>query len=246
MKHVMLVGATDGIGLELARVYLERGWRVGIMGRNAGKIDSASAQLRAQFPAASLVTETCDVTIAEQVPVAFEALLGKLGQADLIVYVAGVLVDGDGLTSEFSDDHAMLAANTVSAVHVLGLAANYFAQAGRGHLAAIGSIAGDRGRRRNPAYGASKAALHAYLEGLRNRLHSAGVRVSTIKPGFVRTRMLGDRPAPGAISPEAAARLIARGLDRGRESFYVPWFWGIMGLALRLTPRVVFKRVGPP
>jgi short-subunit dehydrogenase len=242
----MLVGATDGIGLELARVYLERGWRVGLIGRNAEKTDAAAAHLRSQFPNASLVTETCDVTNADQLPVAFESLLRKLGQADLIVYVAGVLIESDGLTSVFADDNAMFAANTVAAIHVLGLAANYFAQARRGHLAAIGSIAGDRGRRRNPAYGASKAALHTYLEGLRNRLHPAGVRVSTIKPGFVRTRMLGDRPAPGAISPQVAARIIARGLDRGHESFYVPWWWAIMGLALRLTPRVVFKRIGPP
>jgi decaprenylphospho-beta-D-erythro-pentofuranosid-2-ulose 2-reductase len=242
----MLVGATDGIGLELARVYLERGWRVGVMGRDGAKIDAASARLRAEFRDATLATETCDVTDATQLPVAFESLLQKLGQADLVVYVAGVLIDGDGTTSVFADDNAMLATNTVAATHLLGLAANYFMQARRGHLAAIGSIAGDRGRRRNPAYGASKAALHTYLEGLRNRLHPVGVRVSTIKPGFVRTRMLGERTAPGAISPWVAAQLIARGLDRGRESFYVPWWWGIMGLALRLVPRAVFKRLGPP
>lgn len=246
MNHVMLVGATDGIGLELARVYLARGWRVGLMGRDAAKLDAVAAQLRGEFPNGTLMTEACDVTDAIRLPGAFESLLAKLGQADLVVYVAGVLIEGDGATSVFADDSAMLATNALAATHLLGLAANYFAAARRGHLAAIGSIAGDRGRRRNPAYNASKAALHAYLEGLRNRLYPLGVRVSTVKPGFVRTRMLSGRTAPGAISAREAAGLIARGLDRGRESFYVPWWWGLMGLALRLTPRAVFKRVGPP
>jgi short-subunit dehydrogenase len=171
---------------------------------------------------------------------------------DLFVYCAGVLRPGDGVTSDAAADREMMDVNATGAVHLLGLAADHCRLARRGHLAAIGSIAGDRGRKGNPAYGASKAALHTYLEGLRNRLHPYGVRVTTVKPGYVRTRMLARRegaaagwPA-GSITAEDAARRIARGLDRGREVFYVPAWWGLVAFALRHTPRFVFKRLGPP
>lgn len=242
----MLIGATDGIGLALARVYLRRGWRVGLMGRDPEKTDRVVRMLREEFPAAILAAVVCDVAEARTVAPAFDALVAQLGQTDLVIFCAGVMIDGDGVTCDFTADEAMLAANCLGAVNLLGLAANYFRAVGRGHLAAIGSIAGERGRRRNPAYNASKAALHTYLEGLRNRLHPYGVRVSTIKPGLVNTRMLlGRGKAPGAIEPEEAARHIVNALDRGRESFFVPFWWGAVAVLLRLCPRVLFKRFGP-
>lgn len=264
MKHVVIVGATDGIGLALARLYLARGWRLGILGRDPAKLERVAGELYAAFSAATVVTGLCDVRERDTIEPAFDRLLRDLGQMDLFVYCAGLLIPSDGVTSEAAADLEMLDVNFGGALHLLGVAANYFRLACRGDLAAIGSIAGDRGRKGNPAYNASKAALHTYLEGLRNRLHPYGVRVSTIKPGFVRTKMLaaaGGRaplPAaggwqlaaggwpPAAVSPDHAARLIARGLGRGREVFYVPWWWGLVALVLRATPRFLFKRFGPP
>jgi len=248
MSHVVLCGATDGIGLALARLYAARGWHVGLLGRDPAKLERVAAELRRIGVA--VATAVCDVRDPASAEAGFAAVLHALGRMDLFVYCAGVLHPGDGLHSDAAADRETMDVNTSGAVHLLGLAAEYFRFAQRGHLTAIGSIAGDRGRKGNPAYNASKAALHTYLEALRNRLHPFGVRVTTIKPGFVRTRMLARRadggwPA-GSITAEEAARLIARGLDRGREVFYVPPWWGLVAFAIRHTPRFVFKHLGPP
>lgn len=247
MRRVILIGATDGIGLALARVYLSRLWWVALLGRDPARLAGVADTLRAEHPEATLSTHLCDVTDHDAVRPAFDAALVSLGHADLVIYCAGVLHAGDGATCDPDADVATLDANLLGAARALDLAANYFREIGRGHLVGIGSIAGERGRKGNPAYCASKAGLHAYLEGLRNRLHPYGVTVSTVKPGFVRTKMLeGRERVPGAIDAAAAAHIIARALDRGRESFFVPWWWRWVGVAVKACPRFLFKRIGPP
>lgn len=239
MRHVVLVGATDGIGLALAGAYLERSWRVGLVGRKAAKVREKVEELREGYPGSTVVGGVLDVTQRKAVRPALDAVLAELGQMDLLVYSAGVL-------ERASSAHRMMAVNLTGAVDVLRWGAEYFRDAGGGHLAALGSVAGDRGRSGNPAYNASKAGLHAWLEGMRSRLHAEDVRVTTVKPGWVDTRMLGQVPKfPPTASPERAARAIVRGLERGREVFYVPWWWEVVSLAVRMTPRAIFKRVGP-
>jgi short-subunit dehydrogenase len=242
----MIVGATGGIGLALVREYAARGWTVGLLGRDSERLRAASEELRRQYPSASFPYAVCDVRDASAVATAFHALGAQLGTLDLMVYAGGVMTESRVDTLDFSGEAEMFAVNTVGAVQIIGLAAQQMHRQRRGHLAAIGSIAGERGRKGNPAYGASKAALHTYLEGMRNRLHPLGIRVSTIKPGFVKTRMLGGKHYPGAISPEAAARRIADALQSGSQSFFVPSWWGLVALAVRACPSVIFKRFGPP
>lgn len=246
MANVVIVGAAGGIGRALAQEYGKRGWNVGLFGRDAAGTQAVSEQLQQQYPARQFPAEGCDLRDTAAVPVAFNALLGVLGTIDLVIYAAGVMKpDHVSDKPDFAAQHEMLYVNTVAAVQVLGLAAEHMQQAGRGHIAAVGSIAGERGRKGNPAYGASKAALHTYLEGLRNQLHSQSIRVSTIKPGFVKTRMLAGKSAAGAITPEHAAERIATALARGTESFFVPSWWSVVALAVRVCPSFVFKRFGP-
>lgn len=246
MKHVVLVGATDGIGRALAHHFAEQGWRVGVLGRDPGKLERVADSVRERAPGVPLAaTAVCDVTDHQRIAPALDQLLGDLGQMDLLVYCAGVMESGDSPARRASAARKMFAVNVDGAIHVLELAADYFEDAGRGHVAALGSVAGDRGRKGNPSYCASKAALHTYLEGLRHRLHGTGVAVSTVKPGWVKTRMLEDHQKPGAVSPEVAARKIAAGLAKGREEFYVPGWWRLVAAAIRWTPSFLFKRVGP-
>ncbi len=254
VRHVVLVGATDGIGRALAAAYLERSWRVAVVGRSPAKVDATLADLAAAFPGSTVVGGVLDVTERASVVPAMEATLAALGQMDLLVYCAGTMEgegrtrppDADGVAAA-SDAALLLAVNFLGAVDVLEWGARYFTEAGTGRLAAIGSVAGDRGRKGSPIYAAAKAALHQYLEALRHRLHPAGVGVTTIKPGWVSTRMLGEVPRfPPAISPERAARLIVGKLDRGRDGFYVPAWWGPLSLVLRAVPRPLYKRVAPP
>jgi NAD(P)-dependent dehydrogenase (short-subunit alcohol dehydrogenase family) len=250
VRHVLIVGATDGIGLALAREYAGRSWRVGLVGRDRKKVQEIVDMLSGEHPGGTIVGEhpggtivggVLDVTVRDAVKPALDSTLDTLGQMDLLIYSAGVMDVGPAAEEE------MLRVNTLAAVDVCEWAAAYFTRAGQGRIAAIGSTAGDRGRKGNPVYGASKAALHQYLEGLRARLHPDGVGVTTVKPGWVRTRMLGDVPGfPPSISAAKAADLIRRGIERGRDSFYVPAWWEAISILLRLTPRFLFKRMAPP
>ncbi|WP_250523076.1 MULTISPECIES: SDR family NAD(P)-dependent oxidoreductase, partial [unclassified Caballeronia] len=113
-----------------------------------------------------------------------------------------------------------------------------------GTLAVISSVAGDRGRPSNYLYGSAKAALQAFLEGLRARLFKVGVHVVDIKPGFVATPMTAGLPLPGPLvaTPEKVAKDIVRGIDRKKDVLYTPWFWWGIMLIIRNVPRFVFKR----
>lgn len=241
-RCVLLVGATDGIGLALASRYLEEGWSVGIVGRDRDKLRRVTERLQEDDPEEMIVGVQCDVTDEQGVSGAFGRALEKLGRLDLLVYCAGTRKEGDTPEERYSAAAEMLDVNLAGGIHFLELGAAHFIRTGGGHLAAIGSVAGDWARPRDPSYGASKAGLHSYLDGLRMRLRDAGVSVSTVKPGSVDTRMLGD-DAPGAIQPEDAARQIQRKLSAGREVFYVPGWWRVVSLGLRLMPRWLQRRV---
>ncbi|MGA7991292.1 MAG: SDR family NAD(P)-dependent oxidoreductase [Thermoanaerobaculia bacterium] len=246
MKRVVLVGATDGLGRALAAEYASRGFWVTILGRSREKLDALVAELSARFPDATVRGVVCDLADETRIEPAFRDAIEATGHCDLFLYNAGLMHGSDGVTCDPDRDAEMMTVNAVAAVRMLGLAANYFRAARRGQIAAISSIAGDRGRKGNPAYNASKAALTTFLEGLRNRLFPFGVKVSTVKPGFIATRMLGDRRAFWAVPPGEAARIVADRLEKGREVFYVYGRWALVALVMRHVPRFVFKRVGPP
>lgn len=246
MKRVVLVGATDGLGRALAAEYASRGFWVTILGRSREKLDALVAELSARHPAATVRGVVCDLVDAARIEPAFREAIEATGHCDLFLYSAGVMTENDGVTCDPELDAGTIQVNAVAAVRMLGLAANYFRAARRGQIAAISSIASDRGRKGDPAYNASKAALTTYLEGLRNRLFPFGVKVSTVKPGFVGTRMLkGRKGLFWIVPPDVAARTIADRLEKGHEVFYVYRRWGLFGLALHHVPRFVFKRVGP-
>jgi short-subunit dehydrogenase len=247
VKRVILVGATDGLGKALAEVYAARGFWVTILGRSREKLDALVADLRSRFPVATVNGVVCDLLDAARLEPAFREALEVTGHCDLFLYNAGVMNGSDGVTSVPELDAEMMEVNAVAAVRLLGLAANWFRVAGRGHIAGISSIAGDRGRKGNPAYNASKAALTTFLEGLRNRLAPFGVTVSTVKPGYVGTRMTAGNSGMFWVAPsEEAARIIADRLEKRHEVFYVFRRWALLGFALRHVPRVLFKRLGPP
>ena len=247
VKRVVIVGATDGLGKALAAEYASRGSWVGLVGRGAEKLEGVRAEIADRYPDATVTAVVCDLRDRELIAPAFRNAVASVGHCDLFLYNAGVMFHGDGLTAEPAKDRETMEVNAVAAVEMLGLAANYFREARRGQIAAIASIAGDRGRSGNPAYNASKAALTTYLEGLRNRLFRFGVTVSTVKPGFVGTKMTAAKPGLFWVAPpEEAARIIADRLERRHEVFYVYRRWGLFGLALRHIPRFIFKRLGPP
>jgi len=168
----------------------------------------------------------------------------RLGRIDLALIAHGVLGDQQAAEADFEVAAAILHTNFVSTVSLLTWLGNYFRAQSAGMLAVISSVAGDRGRKSNYVYGASKGALNVFLEGLRNRIDRDGVQVLTIKPGFVATPMTAH-VAHNALfaSPDQIARGILKAVDRRRDVAYLPWFWYWIMLLVRAIPNRFFKKM---
>jgi short-subunit dehydrogenase len=139
----------------------------------------------------------------------------------------------------------MIAVNLTSAISILEAFAAVFEHRGSGFLGVLSSVAGDRGKQTNYIYGATKAGLTCYLEGLRVRMYKSNVSVTTIQPGFVDTKMTFGLPLPGPLvaTPAQAGKAIYRAISAGKDEAYVPFFWRYIMLIIRSIPRRVFKKL---
>jgi NAD(P)-dependent dehydrogenase (short-subunit alcohol dehydrogenase family) len=185
-----------------------------------------------------------DVRNVEEVPALFQQIAADMGGLDLVIYAAGVQprIAPDEYSTE--KDRLIVEVNVIGAMAWLNEAAKRFERAGGGTIVGIASIAGDRGRRGNPAYGASKAALEHFLEALRNRLWQRGVAVVTIKPGFVDTDLTRGLPKLfWLISADEAAEKILAAARRGPVTAYVPARWRLVGLIIRSIPSFLFRKL---
>lgn len=164
---------------------------------------------------------------------------------DIGVCAFGYLGDQNKAQQDWEESSRILGSNYSGAVSILNLLAETYEKAGKGVIVGISSVAGERGRKSNYLYGSAKAGFSAYLSGLRNRLSGSGVRVITVKPGFVDTRMTRGLPLPALLtaSPEEVARSIYRAVKRGQNIIYVKGIWrGIMYL-IRNIPENLFKKM---
>jgi decaprenylphospho-beta-D-erythro-pentofuranosid-2-ulose 2-reductase len=242
-KHALVVGASSGMGAALAKRLAAGGCQVALVARREAELAKVCDEINAGGPAHAHAYPH-DVRCGAEVAALFQQIAADLGGLDLVIYVAGVQprVAPDEYDTE--KDRFIVEVNVVGAMAWLNEAARRFARAGEGTIVGISSIAGDRGRRGNPAYGASKAALDHFLEALRNRLSQRGVTVVTIKPGFVDTDL--TRGMPGLfwlISPDEAAKRILAAARRGSVIAYVPARWRLVSVVIRSIPSFVFQRM---
>ena len=244
--RAIVVGASSGIGAAIVRELVADGYAVAALARRGEELE----KLRAECGPERVIVRVHDVHRRDEVSFLFEELVRELGGLDLLVYVAGVMPEIGPLEFDTEIDAEILAVNVLGAMAWCNPAAEFFQSKRAGVIVGIGSIAGDRGRRGNPAYGASKAALAHYLEALRNRLGVFDVHVCTIKPGYIATPMtegLGELSGLakllGKISAERAAHEILTSARRHRNVRYVPLRWLAVSLVLRSIPSVVFRRL---
>ena len=259
-QRAIIVGASSGIGAELARELAGGGCRVALVARRQAELaqvaESVSALADRSDPTDpadspkpsstthhSPLTYTHDVTCYEAVPDLFQTICRDLGGLDLIIYSAGFLPRVGPEEYNFEKDRVALEVNLMGAVAWLNQAADRFGRAGVGTIVGISSVAGERGRRGNPVYNASKAGLNTYLEALRMRLEPKGVTVLTAKPGAVTTPMIeGLGKQPLMIHPqEAASRILDAARDRRAVAFIPPKWRPIMFIIRNLPARLVPK-----
>ena len=244
-QHALVVGASSGMGEALARRLASEGTRVAMVTRRATDLQRIMDDINSAAGEKRAVAIAHDVRAVDEVPDLFQAIARELGGLDLVIFAAGVMPEVALDEFDTTKDREMLDVNLLGAVAWLNQAADRFARLGRGTIVGIGSVAGDRGRAPNPVYCTSKAGLHAYLEALRNRLARLGVRVVTIKPGFVDTAMTSGKDGLfWLISSDEAADTILRKAEKGAVSAYVPARWRWLMLVVRSIPSFIFTRLG--
>lgn len=242
MQRILIVGATSAIAEQAARIYATRGDALFLTGRNASRLQAIAADLKLRG-AATVESAVLDIDdLAGHAQVLARAWKG--GAPDVVLVAPGTLPDQAACEASVELTIKEFTTNGLAVIAFLTLLAQRLQPAGRGVIAVISSVAGDRGRQSNYIYGSAKAALSAYLSGLRQRLAKSGIAVVTIKPGFVDTPMTRDFKK-GALwaSPAAVARGIVRAADRRRGVVYLPWFWWGIMLIIKHIPESIFKRI---
>jgi decaprenylphospho-beta-D-erythro-pentofuranosid-2-ulose 2-reductase len=244
-KSVIIVGATSGMARCAAESFARRGYALALAGRDAAEIERIALDLATR----------CNVKVA---PVAFDAedfdahegfiaecalVMGGLPEG--LVYFAGTMHEQREAERDFTLARRMIDVNFTAAVSVVERFALRCEERKAGFIGIVSSAAGDRGKQSNYIYGATKGALTVYAQGLRNRLFASGVRVTTIKPGFVDTKMTFGMKLPGALtaSAEAAGEAICKAVLAGKDVVYVLWFWRYIMLIICAIPEFQFKRM---
>lgn len=240
---VAIFGATSRIARELALRYGERGEAVCVLARDAAEAEAVAADVRVRTgaKAVAMAFDALDVDTHAPVVGAIEAAIGPLTTAAVAF---GDMGDQRRAEQDAAHLSRILTANFTGAATLLEALAATMAARGAGAIAVLGSVAGDRGRQSNYAYGSAKAGLEAFVGGLRNRLFRRGVHVLLVKPGFVDTRMTwGLETKIPIASPEAISRAIVSALDRRADTLYHPAFWRLIMGVIRAIPEKAFKRL---
>ncbi len=242
-RKVVFLGATRGIGRALARLMAERGDRLFLLGRDRERLAASAADLAVRG-GGQVGWAEADLELPASFAPALDAAAGALGGFDTVVVTAALFAPQARLEEDRAFAARLLAANFHGTMLFCEEVRERLLAAGGGTLCVFGSVAGDRGRKPVVLYGAAKAGLARYLEGLDHRFRSRGLKVVCVKPGFVRTSMTAGLPEPPfASDPQPVARLALRALDRGTPVVYAPRIWRWVMLAIRCLPRAVMRRV---
>lgn len=244
MARILIFGATSEIAAEVAILHAARGDRLHLIGRDARKLFTLAERITAAGSPRPFTTcaDFADTHASEGL---VAAALETLGGADSVLIAHGVLGDQLETERDVASAEQIILANFTSAVALLIPLANHFEQARGGRIGVITSVAGERGRPRNYTYGASKAGLNIYLQGLRSRLRPAGVAVTTLKLGPVDTAMTATHAKNALFArPQQVARDIVKAMDGRASEVFVPSRWAAIMPIVRNTPEALFQRLG--
>jgi short-subunit dehydrogenase len=241
---VAVLGATRGMGRALARRMAARGDAVFLLGRDERDLEKSARDLEVRAGKGRVGIAVCDLERPETFGPALDAAEAGLGGLDTVVVTAGLFAPQERLEADPELARRLLLVNFTNTVVFCEAARVRLLARGGGTLCAFSSVAGERGRKPVILYGAAKAGLTRYLEGLDHKFRAAGLRTVCVKPGFVKTSMTeGLTPPPFAGEPEAVAATVLRAIDRGTPVVYAPGMWRLVMLVIRSLPRFVMRRL---
>jgi len=236
-KKAIIIGASSGIGLELAKILAKQGYQVGITGRRKKNLENLKNTNPENF-----IIQSFDSTKNRNSQELTE-LVKKLGGLDLIVISSGTGDLNPDLSYEIENKANML--NVIAFTEIVGWAFNFFQKQGEGHVVAISSIAGIRGGGAAPSYNASKAYQINYLEGLRQKSKSTKkpVFVTDVRPGFVDTAMAKGEGQFWVATKEEAGKQIYDLIKKKKSIGYVTKRWFLIAILLKILPGWLYERI---
>ncbi|MBO6125090.1 MAG: SDR family NAD(P)-dependent oxidoreductase [Bacteroidaceae bacterium] len=232
-KRAIVIGASSGIGREVALQLMRQGWTLGVAARRADLLESIGAA----------ATEQIDVT-QEDAAMKLRSLIEKMGGMDLFFYASGIGKQNRDLHEDI--ELATMQTNALGFTRMIGEAYRYFAERGEGHIAAITSIAGTKGLGPAPAYSATKAMQNTYLQALEQLANARGLRIrfTDIRPGFVDTALLsGDFHYPMMLKPEKVAREIVCAINAKKHIRVIDWRYRLLTACWRMIPNCIWRRI---
>jgi short-subunit dehydrogenase len=238
MKRAVIIGASSGMGMEVAKLLLAEGYHLGIAARREDRLQA----LKQQAPH-RVVTAVIDVT-AEDATHRLRALIDQLDGMDLFFYSSGIGKQNRTLTPEIELN--TVNTNGMGFTRMIGEAYRYFAERGQGHIVAITSIAGTKGLGPAPSYSATKALQNVYLQSLEQQANARGlnIRFTDIRPGFVDTDLLsGDFRYPLMLKPDKVARQIVKAIHNKRHIVVIDWKYAILTALWRRIPRPIWRHL---
>ena len=238
MKRVVIIGASSGIGQQVTKLLLDKGYYLGIAARRQDRLLALK-----QLATDRVVTAAIDVT-ASDADLRLRSLIDELGGMDLYFHVSGIGKQNRTLTSDIELN--TVNTNGMGFTRMIGEAYRYFAERGEGHIAAITSIAGTKGLGPAPSYSATKAMQNVYLQALEQQANARGlkIRFTDLRPGFVDTDLLsGDFHYPMMLKPEKVARQIVKAIDNKCHVVVVNWKYAILTALWRRLPRALWRHL---
>ena len=239
MSYILIIGAKSDIAKATAREYAKHGYDLYLAGRNIQELEELANDITIRTEKRVKLVELDILDYASH-----QAFYDNLKEKPLgVISAVGYLGDQENAQSDFVEAQKIIDTNYTGVVSLLNVIANDFEKRRAGFIVGISSVAGDRGRKSNYIYGSAKAALTAYLSGLRNRLYDAQVHVLTVKPGFVATKMTEDMDLPEKLTaqPEAVASDIYSAQQKGKNVLYTKWIWKWVMMVIKMIPEWKFK-----
>jgi decaprenylphospho-beta-D-erythro-pentofuranosid-2-ulose 2-reductase len=240
-ENVLILGATSDMALAIARQLAIEGYSITLAARSTERLSLIEGDIRVRHKAMvnSVFFDALDFEGHGQF---YNSLVEK---PDIVICVFGLLGDQKQAQDDWKHCQDIINTNYTGAVSILNVIANDFELRKKGVIVGISSVAGERGRQSNYIYGSAKAAFTAYLSGLRNRLYPHGVHVMTVKPGFVKTKMIENLSTPGPLtaSPKQVAKKISSAIRKKNNTIYVLSIWRLVMLIIKMIPENIFKRL---
>lgn len=238
MKKMIIVGATSGIGKELAKLYSSNKYEIGIIGRRKELLNTLSSELPTRTYSLEL-----DITHTHNTILEIEKLIQDMGGIDIIIICSGMGFLNNFL--EWKKEKETIDTNVLGFAAVTNIAMRYFIKKGSGHLVGISSIASIRGNHSAPAYNASKAFVSNYLEGLRTKARKSKlpIYVTDILPGFVDTAMAKGDNLFWVASPQKAVKQIFIAIKKKRRRAYITKRWFLIAWLMKLLPDFIYEKI---